>query len=113
MPTAWRSPPSKSSALSRIVYQLKPVNHTQPMIIAATPQAVIRPRYTLTPSAAQRVAIRPMPHENTAIARIVPTANATRYAIACALVGSASIGRIPKKCELPARPCNVPIANAA
>ena len=49
-----------------------------PTPIALSAQQVINPRYTLIPRYEHRVAIKPMPQENPAIAATVPTPNVMR-----------------------------------
>src|SRR5215471_8111317 len=89
------------------------INQKHPTAIAAIEQQVINPRYVRPLDAEQRVATIPIVHENAAMEMTVPTPNARRYVSACAVLGNARIGSTPRKCELPATPCRMPIPNAA
>ena len=50
---------------------------------------------------------------NAVIATTVPTPNAPMYVRAAPRVGSARAGSTPRKCELPAIPCRIPMQNDA
>src|SRR5712692_3356686 len=83
------------------------------MARAASEQRLINALYALAPLNENCFASAPTTDANPAIATTVPTPYAARYAAACPGDGNASAGKTPRKCELPARPCSVPTANAA
>ena len=81
--------------------------------MAAKAQPYIKLRYNAGPLALKRVPSQPIAQENNAIEAIVPTAYAIRYPVAWVRVGSARTGSTARKCELPAKPCRMPIPKAA
>ena len=83
------------------------------MTTAAVEHPAMSARYARAPLNASLFAARLTREEKAAMAKTVPTPYAAKYPTAWNRLGKASAGSTPRKCELPARPCNVPTAKAA